>query len=108
MTADDDKTSILIVDDLPEKILVYRTVLEELGQTIVTASSGAEALRQVLRNEFAVILLDVNMPDMNGFETARLIRQRKLSAHVPIIFLTAFADDEPRATEGYESGAVDF
>lgn len=107
MTADDDKTSILIVDDLPEKLLAYGTVLEELGQNVVTASSGAEALRQVLRSEFAVILLDVNMPDMDGFETARLIRQRKLSAHVPIIFLTAFAD-EVRTAEGYATGGVDY
>jgi signal transduction histidine kinase/DNA-binding response OmpR family regulator len=104
---DDDTTSILIVDDLPEKILVYRSVLEELGQNIVTAASGAEALKQVLRNDFAVILLDFNMPDMDGFETARLIRQRRLSAHVPIIFLTAFAD-EVRTAEGYATGGVDY
>lgn len=107
MAADDEKTSILIVDDLPEKILVYRTVLEELALDIVVANSGAEALRQVLRNDFAVILLDVNMPDMDGFETARLIRQRRLSAHVPIIFLTAFAD-EVRTAEGYATGGVDY
>jgi len=105
--ADDITTSILIVDDLPDKILVYRSVLEELGQKIVTATSGAEALKQVLRNDFAVILLDVNMPDMDGFETARLIRQRRLSAHVPIIFLTAFAD-EVRTAEGYATGGVDY
>jgi signal transduction histidine kinase/DNA-binding response OmpR family regulator len=103
----DEKTSILIVDDLPEKILVYQSVLEELGQNIVVARSGAEALKQVLRNDFAVILLDVNMPDMDGFETARLIRQRRLSAHVPIIFLTAFADDV-RTAEGYATGGVDY
>jgi len=107
MTADDDKTSILIVDDLPEKILAYRTVLEELDLDVVVANSGAEALRQVLRNDFAVILLDVNMPDMDGFETARLIRQRRLSAHVPIIFLTAFTD-EVRLAEGYATGGVDY
>ncbi len=105
--ADDITTSILIVDDLPDKILVYRSVLEELGQKIVTATSGAEALKQILRNDFAVILLDVNMPDMDGFETARLIRQRRLSAHVPIIFLTAFAD-EVRTAEGYATGGVDY
>ncbi|MGC1273075.1 MAG: response regulator, partial [Planctomycetaceae bacterium] len=105
--ADDAKTSILIVDDLPEKILAYRSVLEELGQDLVTAGSGAEALKQVLKNDFAVILLDVNMPDMDGFETARLIRQRRLSAHVPIIFLTAFAD-EVRTAEGYATGGVDY
>ncbi len=107
MMADDAKASILIVDDLPEKILAYRSVLEELGQHLVTANSGAEALKQVLKNDFAVILLDVNMPDMDGFETARLIRQRRLSAHIPIIFLTAFADDV-RTAEGYATGGVDY
>ncbi|MBA3312857.1 MAG: response regulator [Planctomycetota bacterium] len=104
---DENTTSILIVDDLPEKILVYRSVLEDQDLSIVTAASGAEALKQVLRNDFAVILLDVNMPDMDGFETARLIRQRRLSAHIPIIFLTAFAD-EVRTAEGYATGGVDY
>jgi signal transduction histidine kinase/DNA-binding response OmpR family regulator len=104
---DPDSTAILIVDDLPEKLLVYRSILEELGQTLVTAGSGDEALRHVLRAEFAVILLDVNMPGMDGFETATLIRNRKRSAHTPIIFLTAFADDV-RAAEGYAAGAVDY
>lgn len=104
----DDKTSILIVDDLPEKLLVYRSVLEELGQDIVTANSGEEALRQVLKTDFAVILLDVNMPPgMSGFETAHLIRARKRSAHTPIIFLTAFAD-EVQSAQGYATGAVDY
>jgi signal transduction histidine kinase/DNA-binding response OmpR family regulator len=102
-----DSTNILIVDDRPEKLLVYQTILEELGQTLVTVSSGAEALRQVLKQDFAVILLDVYMPQMDGFETARFIRQRKRSAHTPIIFLTAFTD-EVRTAEGYASGAVDY
>src|SRR3954462_12397100 len=101
------KTKILIVDDLPEKLLVYKVVLEELGQELITANSGAEALRQVLHHDFAVILLDVNMPDMDGFETAALIRSRKRSAHTPIIFVTAFTD-EMRMTEGYARGAVDY
>jgi signal transduction histidine kinase/DNA-binding response OmpR family regulator len=105
--ADADKTNILIVDDLPEKLLVYETVLEELGQNVITARSGAEALKAVLRHDFAVILLDVNMPDMDGFETAALIRRRKRSAHTPIIFVTAFADDV-RAAQGYAQGAVDY
>ncbi|HET6576512.1 MAG TPA: response regulator [Fimbriiglobus sp.] len=105
--SDADTTHILVVDDLPEKLLVYRTVLEELGQTVVTARSGEEALALVLRHEFAVILLDVSMPGMDGFETAALIRGRKRSAHTPIIFLTAFAD-EVRLAEGYSHGAVDF
>jgi signal transduction histidine kinase len=104
---DTDKVNILIVDDLPEKLLVYRTILEELEQNIVTSASGAEALKQVLRHDFAVILLDVNMPGMDGFETASLIRKRKQSAHTPIIFITAYVD-EVRAVEGYAHGAVDY
>jgi signal transduction histidine kinase/DNA-binding response OmpR family regulator len=103
----DEPTDILVVDDLPEKLLVYRTILGELNQNIITAGSGEEALRAVLTHDFAVILLDVNMPGMNGLETAALIRRRKRSAHTPIIFLTAFAD-EVRAAEGYAQGAVDY
>jgi signal transduction histidine kinase/CheY-like chemotaxis protein len=104
---DADKVDILVVDDLPEKVLVYEAVLDELGENLVVARSGAEALRQLLRREFAVILLDVNMPGMDGLETAALIRQRKRSAHTPIIFVTAFADDV-RAAQGYAHGAVDY
>lgn len=107
MSDDPDKTNILIVDDLPEKVLVYRTILEELGQNLVAARSGEEALREILRQDFAVILLDVNMPGMDGFETASLIRRRRRSAHTPIIFITAFAD-EVRQAEGYAQGAVDY
>jgi signal transduction histidine kinase/CheY-like chemotaxis protein len=101
------KTKILVVDDLPEKFLAYEAILEELGQTLVYASSGAEALKLVLRDDFAVILLDVNMPEMDGFEAASLIRRRRKSATTPIIFLTAFAD-EMRIAQGYASGAVDY
>jgi signal transduction histidine kinase/DNA-binding response OmpR family regulator len=106
MTAE-DKIDILIVDDLPEKLLVLESILEELGENIVKASSGAEALRLVLTHEFAVILLDVYMPGMSGFETAALIRQRKKSAHTPIIFITAFTD-EMHSAQGYSMGAVDY
>ncbi|WP_298232478.1 response regulator [uncultured Azohydromonas sp.] len=100
-------SSILIVDDLREKHLVFRALLEDLGQELISAYSGAEALREVLRREFAVILLDVNMPDMDGLETARLIRQYKRAAHTPIIFITAYAD-EVQTHRGYELGAVDY
>jgi signal transduction histidine kinase/DNA-binding response OmpR family regulator len=103
----DDKVNILIVDDLPEKVLVLRSVLEELGENVMTAYSGKEALRLALEHEFAVILLDVNMPDIDGFETASLIRQRKKSALTPIIFITAFAD-ELHTARGYLLGAVDY
>jgi signal transduction histidine kinase len=103
----DDRSSILIVDDLPEKLLVFGTVLEDLGQHLVFVRSGAEALREVLHREFAVILLDVNMPDIDGFETASLIRRYKRSAHTPIIFITAYAD-EMQTHRGYSLGAVDY
>lgn len=101
------RADILIVDDLEEKHIAYRASLEELNQNVVTVTSGAEALRLLLERDFAVILLDVNMPDMCGHETAALIRKRKKSRHTPIIFITAFADDV-QAAEGYALGAVDY
>ncbi len=104
---DSERVNILIVDDLPENQLVYRSILEESGQNLMTARSGEDALKLVLKHEFAVILLDVNMPGMNGFEIATLIRSRKKSARTPIIFLTAFTD-EVRMAQGYASGAVDY
>jgi signal transduction histidine kinase/DNA-binding response OmpR family regulator len=107
MMTDQQKVSILIVDDLPEKLLVYTSILEELDEEIVTARSGPEALKQVLQRNFAVILLDVNMPGMDGFETAMLIRSRSKSAHTPIIFLTSYYDDL-RQHRGYAHGAVDY
>lgn len=101
------KAKILVVDDLHDKLLVYQSILEELQQDLVLVQSGSEALRHVLRDDFAVILLDVNMPDMDGFETAAMIRSRKRSAHTPIIFITAYAD-ELHAMKGYSHGAVDY
>ena len=105
--AAEEKAKILVVDDLAENLLVYRTLLEELGQEVIVAHSGEEALKEVLRHDFAVILLDVNMPGLTGLETAAVIRTRKKSAHTPIIFLTAYTD-ELRVNEGYAHGAVDF
>jgi signal transduction histidine kinase/DNA-binding response OmpR family regulator len=104
---DADQVDILIVDDLPEKLLVFDTVLGDLQQNLVFARSGADALRQILRRDFAVILLDVNMPDMDGFETAALIRKYKRAAHTPIIFITSYAD-EMQTARGYSLGAVDY
>src|SRR4051794_9567458 len=103
----EDKISILVVDDSPSKLLAMEAILAELGQNVVTATSGREALRQLLNQDFAVILLDVNMPAMDGFETAALIRERKTSAHTPIIFVTAYGDDT-YASHGYSLGAVDY
>lgn len=101
------KARILIVDDLAEKLLVYRAVLEEIDADIVIARSGAEALKRVLEDDFAVILLDVNMPDIDGLETATLLRQHRKTQHTPIIFITAYAD-EVQTSQGYKLGAVDF
>jgi signal transduction histidine kinase len=103
----EEKSNILIVDDLPEKLLVFKTILEELDQNLIMVRSGSEALREILQREFAVILLDFNMPDIDGLETGRLIRQYKKSAHTPIIFITAYAD-EMQTAQGYSLGAVDY
>src|SRR5258706_8318254 len=107
MSESEGKVNILLVDDRPDKLLALEAVLEDLGQNVVRAYSGREALRYVLLQEFAVILLDVNMPGMDGFETAALIRQRKNSEHVPIIFVTAFTDDM-HVSRAYSLGAVHY
>jgi len=104
----DEKVSILIVDDRPDKLLAYETILGELNENLVRASSGKEALRCLLKQDFAVILLDVNMPGMDGFETAALIRQRQRSETTPIIFISAVNDTETHVTRGYSIGAVDY
>ncbi len=103
----EEKVNILVVDDLPEKLLVIETILETLGQNVVTALSGREALRRLLEREYAVILLDVNMPDIDGFETAAMIRSRRRTAQTPIIFVTAIGD-EMHTAQGYSLGAVDY
>jgi signal transduction histidine kinase len=100
--------TILLVDDDPTKRFALKTVLAPLGEAVVEAASGADALRQLLRQEFAVILLDVRMPIMDGFDTAHLIRQRPRSAVTPIIFVTALDKAETDMERGYELGAVDF
>jgi len=100
--------SILIVDDDSTKRFALKTILAPLGENVVEASSGADALRQLLRQEFAVILLDVRMPVMDGFETAQLVRQRPRSELTPIIFVTALDKAETDMGRGYDLGAVDF
>jgi signal transduction histidine kinase len=102
------KVSILIVDDDSTKRFALKTILAPLGEDVVEASSGADALRQLLRQEFAVLLLDVRMPMMDGFETAQLIRQRPRSELTPIIFVTALDQAETDMGKGYDLGAVDF
>ncbi len=103
-----DKVNVLLVDDRQDKLLALEAVLADLGQNLVKVQSGREALRRLLQEEFAVILLDVNMPGMDGFETASLIRQRKNSEHTPIIFVTAINDTENHVSRGYSLGAVDY
>lgn len=100
--------NILVVDDDATKRFALKTILAPLDETVVEASSGADGLRQLLRQEFAVILLDVRMPVMDGFETAQLIRQRPRSELTPIIFVTALDQAETDMGRGYDLGAVDF
>lgn len=103
----EQKANILLVDDRKENLLALEAILQDLGQNLVQAKSGKEALRCLLRQDFAVILLDVQMPEMDGLETARLIRKRSRSADIPIIFVTAFSGDS-LMFEGYSLGAVDY
>jgi PAS domain S-box-containing protein len=103
-----DETNILLVDDQPGKLLSYQAILADLGENLVTARSGREALQCLLRQEFALILLDVVMPEMDGFETAALIRQRPRLEHTPIIFVTAYSTSDLDRIKGYELGAVDY
>jgi two-component system sensor histidine kinase/response regulator len=103
-----EPVKILLVDDQPENLLSAGAVLETLGQVLILAESGREALRQLLDHDFAVILLDVMMPEMDGFETAALIRQRERSRLTPIIFLTALGRSEEHMLRGYNLGAVDY
>ena len=99
---------ILLVDDRPENLFALEAILEPLGQELVRAESGEEALRRLLHDDYAAILLDVQMPRLDGFQTAELIKQRERTRHVPIIFLTALSKDAEHVFRGYESGAVDY
>jgi signal transduction histidine kinase len=103
-----DKVSILLVDDQPARLLTYETVLSELGQNLVMAHSGIEALEKLMREEFAVVLMDVSMPDMDGFEAARLIHEHPRFERTPIIFVTGVHVSELDHLTGYKLGAVDY
>jgi len=102
------KANILLIDDHVENLIALEAILSRLGQNLVRANSGEEALRCLLNQDFAVILLDVQMPGMDGFETASLIRQRDRSQHTPIIFITAFNTNDMWQMKGYALGAVDY
>ncbi len=104
----EEKVNILLVDDHPENLLALGAILEISSYNLMKAPSGEEALKCVLYHDFAVILMDVQMPGMNGFEAAAIIRDRKRSRHTPIIFLTAIDKSENRVVTGYQLGAVDY
>jgi signal transduction histidine kinase len=104
----DGKVSILLVDDQPSRLLTYESILEGLGQNLVSARSGLEALDKLMRQEFAVVLLDVSMPDMDGFEAARLIHEHPRFEKTPIIFVTGVHVSELDRLTGYKVGAVDY
>ena len=103
-----EKVNILMVDDSPDKLLAMESVLASLGQNLVKVFSGEEALRILLKQDFALILLDVNMPGMDGFETAQMIRKRRSMEHIPIIFVTALSTTDAEVFKGYQFGAVDY
>lgn len=102
------KPALLLVDDQPKNLFALEAILEPLGVELVRANSGPEALKHLLTRDFAVILLDVQMPEMDGFETATLIKERERSRHIPIIFLTAISKEEAFVFKGYTVGAVDY
>jgi PAS domain S-box-containing protein len=102
------RAPILLVDDREQNLVALEAILEPLGQELVRATSGEAALRELLRRDFAVILLDVQMPGMDGFETARLIKQRERTRHTPILFLTAISRESEQVFRGYSAGAVDY
>ena len=106
--ADAPTVSILLVDDVPANLTALKATLEPLGQRLVTASSGTEALRHLLEEAFAVVLMDVQMPELDGFQTVALIKQRPKTANVPIIFVTAIASELEQISKGYQYGAVDY
>ncbi|RKI12974.1 PAS domain S-box protein [Corallococcus sp. AB030] len=102
------RAAILMVDDHPANLLALEAILEPLGQDLVKATSGEEALKQLLQRDFAVILMDVQMPGLDGFQTAALIKQRERTRTIPIIFLTALSRDAAHVFKGYAHGAVDY
>src|SRR5215472_11235268 len=103
-----DKVNILLVDDQPARLLTYRSILSVLNQNLVCANSGREALQKLMQDDFAVVLLDVSMPEMDGFETAQLIHEHPRFERTPIIFVTGVHISELDRLKGYKSGAVDY
>jgi PAS domain S-box-containing protein len=105
---DTEKVNVLLVDDRVENLLALEAILRSLNQNVVKTTSGAEALKYLLKNDAAVILLDVEMPGLDGFQTATLIREREKSQHTPIIFLTAMSKSDIHVSQAYSTGGVDY
>src|SRR5829696_387029 len=108
ITSDEAPVNVLLVDDRPDNLLVLETILADLNQNLVCAISAREALKFLLMEDVAVILLDVQMPGLSGFEFAELIRERERTQHTPIIFVSATSVDETYVFKGYSLGAVDY
>jgi signal transduction histidine kinase len=104
----DEKINVLLVDDQPAKLLTYEAILNELGENLITAHSGMEALDELLKNDIAVVLMDVSMPGMDGFETAQMIHQHPRFGNTPIIFVSGIHVTEGDFLKGYQHGAVDY
>jgi PAS domain S-box-containing protein len=104
----ENKVNILLVDDRRENLLALEGILRVLDENLIQATSGVEALKFLLRNDVAVILLDVEMPDMDGFQTATLVREREKTRHTPIIFLTAISKSDVHVSQGYSLGGIDY
>src|SRR4051794_3683536 len=102
------KPKVLIVDDRNDNLVAMQAVLAPLDCGVATASSGEEALKALLQDDYAVILLDVQMPGLDGFETAQLIKARERTREIPIIFVTAISTEPPHIHKGYAAGAVDY
>src|SRR2546422_644108 len=103
-----DKVNILLVDDQPARLMTYESILSELGQNLVSVHSGLEALERLMKEEYAVVLLDVSMPEMDGFEAAKLIHEHPRFEKTPIIFVTGVHISELDRLKGYKVGAVDY
>src|SRR6478752_1880545 len=104
----DEKLNILLVDDQPAKLLTYEAALAELGENLIKAHSGMEALEQLLKNKVALVLMDVCMPGMDGFETAEMIHQHPRFENTPIVFVSGVCVTEMDRLKGYRCGAVDY
>src|SRR5690242_21861933 len=104
----DEKVNILMVDDQPAKLLSYEAILHELGENLIKASSGREALEHLLKHDITIVLMDVSMPEIDGFELAEMIRQHPRYRKIAIIFVSAVHLTDLDRLKGYESGAVDY